>query len=269
MAKAISARDLLEQVERRCPEGVAIPSKQWLRLQFWPKNPTNKSTLQVTGKLDVKFTIQPRQLRMTHEDSHYCATIFRYLREFSIRYRDYCSLLFVDDKHKCKVGEPGLPVAAVERGKSVVVAMNGKRFAVADHDFTKFSVIPSVTVLCDVPGTIEESFYRGQVLVGAVLEPSSPLRHCTELSKLFCEREINNPIMLFYTDGGPDHNVTFLRVKLGMIALFLKHDLDMLQAVRTAPQQQCMKWRHFSVPYMMSIQQSPKATEQQSALGVI
>ena len=150
----------------------------------------------------------------------------------------------MDDKHKCRVGEPGLPVAAVERGKSVVVAMNGKRFAVADHDFTKFLVIPSVTVLCDVPGTIEESFYRGQVLVGikdAVLEPSSPLRHCTELSKLFCEREINNPIMLFYTDGGPDHNVTFLRVKLGMIALFLKHDLDMLQAVRTAPHQSWKK----------------------------
>ena len=86
LAKAISARDLLEQVEKRCPEGTAIPSKQWLRLQFWPKNFTNKSALQFTGKLDVKFMIQPRQ---RHEDSHYCAAMFRYLKEFSILYRDY------------------------------------------------------------------------------------------------------------------------------------------------------------------------------------
>ena len=89
LAKAISARDLLEQVEKRCPEGTAIPSKQWLRLQFWPKNFTNKSALQFTGKLDVKFMIQPCQLRQRHEDSHYCAAMFRYLKEFSILYRDY------------------------------------------------------------------------------------------------------------------------------------------------------------------------------------
>ena len=123
----------------------------------------------------------------------------------------------MDDKHRCKIGEPGLPVAVVERGKKVIVAMSGKKFAVADHDFTKFSVIPSVIVHCDVPDSIDELFYRGQVLVGikdAVMESSSPLRHCTELSKILYQREINSPIMLFYTDGGPDHNVTFLSVKL-------------------------------------------------------
>ena len=49
LAKALSARDLLEQVAKRCPEGVAVPSKQWLRLQFWPKNPSLKSSLQHTG----------------------------------------------------------------------------------------------------------------------------------------------------------------------------------------------------------------------------
>ena len=32
MAKAISVRDLIEQVAKRCPEGTAIPSEQWVRL---------------------------------------------------------------------------------------------------------------------------------------------------------------------------------------------------------------------------------------------
>ena len=71
----------------------------------------------------------------------------------------------------------------------------------------------------------------------ATLESSSPLRHSTELSKLMQDQQINSPIVLLYTDGGPDHNNTFLAVKLGLIALFLHHDLDMIEAVRTAPYQ--------------------------------
>lgn len=108
LAKAISVNDLLQQVSQRCPPNTPFPSKQWLRLQFWPKNPTAKTALQFTGKLDVKFMVQARQLRKWHEDAHYCAALFRYLKEFSIKYRSYCQLIFMDDKHRCKVGEPGV-----------------------------------------------------------------------------------------------------------------------------------------------------------------
>ena len=34
LAKAISVRDLLEQVQARCPPDCPIPSQEWLRLQF-------------------------------------------------------------------------------------------------------------------------------------------------------------------------------------------------------------------------------------------
>ena len=238
LARAISVRDLLEQVSARCPQGTEIPSKQWLRLQFWPKTPSNRNSLQYTGKLNVKFMVQARQLRKRHEDAHYFAALFRYTKEFAIKFRDHCSLLFLDDKHRCKVGEPNYPVAAVERGKKVVVAASGSTFAVSDHDFTKFGLIPSVALLCDVPESIDDSFYRGEVVDGlkdAATEPSSPMRHSTELSKLFKEREIQSPIVVLYTDGGPDHNTTFLSVQLGLISLFLHHNLDMIEAVRTAP----------------------------------
>ena len=43
------------------------------------------------------------------------------------------------------------------------------------------------------------------------------------------------PVLVLYTDGGPDHNVTFLKTQLSLISLYLSHDLDMLIAVRTAP----------------------------------
>lgn len=69
----------------------------------------------------------------------------------------------MDDKHHCKVGEPGHPVAAVERGRRVVVGAD-QVFAVSDYDFTKFSIVPSVTMLIDIPESVNEgSFYRGQV----------------------------------------------------------------------------------------------------------
>ena len=38
LAKAISVRDLREQVKARCPDGTLIPSESWIRLQFWPKS---------------------------------------------------------------------------------------------------------------------------------------------------------------------------------------------------------------------------------------
>ena len=38
IAKAISVRDLVEQVASRCPQGTPIPSDSWVRLQFWPNN---------------------------------------------------------------------------------------------------------------------------------------------------------------------------------------------------------------------------------------
>ena len=71
-------------------------------------------------------------------------------------FKAHTTLVFMDDKHHCKVGEPGLPVAAVDQGKQVVVSATGKRFSVADHDFTKCSIIPSVTVVCEIPDSITQ-----------------------------------------------------------------------------------------------------------------
>lgn len=56
----------------------------------------------------------------------------------------------LDDKHRIKVGEPGVPVAAAERGQRVLTSV-GTRFLVSDHDFTVFSIIPLVSLLIGVP----------------------------------------------------------------------------------------------------------------------
>ena len=128
----------------------------------------------------MKFMVQ--QWRHSHIDAHYTAAIFRYMREHALELREYCAFVCLD-KHKLKVGEPNCPVAAAERGRRVPVRAN-QFLTVADHDFTKFGLVPSVVLVNDIPEEISGSWYRGQVhvlLKDTVFEPSSPFRHACEL----------------------------------------------------------------------------------------
>ena len=180
--------------------------------------------------------MQSRQLRKEHIDCHYAAAVFHYQKVMAVRFRKFSTFVCMDDKHHCKVGEPGHPVAAVDRGKRVIVSED-KVFAVSDHDFTKFSIIPSVTMLLDIPDTISGSLYRGQVYVGVkdlILEPSSLLRHVTELFDILKAENVK-PVLFLYTDGGPDHRLTYLSVQLALVCLFIAGDFDMLVAARTPP----------------------------------
>ena len=237
LAAALSVRDFHDQVSARCPPGTPIPSVQWLRYQFWPQKPMARTAGLYKGNLSLKFMVQPRQFRASHPDAHYASTLFRYLREFAVRYHEHTTFVCQDDKHTIKVGEPGCPVAAVERGKAVLVGVDQK-LVVSDHDFTKFSLTPSVNLEVKLPDSIEGSFYRGKVHVGvkdSVFQPSSGARHAAELAEVLKSSENINPILLLYTDGGPDHRLTFLSCQLALLALFLELDLDMLCAVRTPP----------------------------------
>jgi hypothetical protein len=227
IATAISVRDFRDQVALRCPDGTCIPSIEWIRLQFWPKLPHSKRALQHTGRFQVRFRVQQRQFRKDHPDAHYAACIFRYQREYAVMLRDHSMFLCLDDKHKVKVGEPGFPVAAAERGRRVLTAA-GSRFLVGDHDFTKISLVPSVVLDIPIPEDVSESWYSGQVHVGlkeATFEPSSPLRHVSELCPLVRAQAQSKPIMFLYTDGGPDHRLTYLSVQLCLVSLFLELNL--------------------------------------------
>ena len=177
LAAAMSASDLHRIVSERLPPDAKKPSVKWLLLQFAPKDPTCVRAMQHTGALDVRFAVQSRQWRFSHQDDHYAAASFKYLRHLAIRFRNHTTMVCVDDNHHCKVGEPGYPLAAVERGKKVVVGV-GKIFAVGDHDFAKCSLTPSVALVCNVPEDIGGTFFAGRVHVGlkdAAFEPSSLL----------------------------------------------------------------------------------------------
>uniref|UniRef100_U9T4T2 Uncharacterized protein n=1 Tax=Rhizophagus irregularis (strain DAOM 181602 / DAOM 197198 / MUCL 43194) TaxID=747089 RepID=U9T4T2_RHIID len=243
MPLAISIRDLrnifIQRLDEKfVPGTILIPSEEWIHLQFQPTNPIAKSAKQYTGRFNIKFMVQARQLRKDHPDTHYCATLFRYLREFAILYRQYVSFICADDKHKVPIGE-GVNTSTGVRNKKTMVFQETSLVA-CDHDFTKLSLTPSVIFFCNIPESIENSFYSGKVFVSfkdTVFQSSSAIRHTTEFYNAISTYHSGNipPILCLYTDGGPDHRTIFGSVQISLICLFLHGDFDMLIAMRTAP----------------------------------
>ena len=181
MPLAISIRDLCDIILAKLhikngeplPAEIYIPSYEWIRLQFWPTNSTTAKAMQYTGRYQVKFKVQGRLLRKKSVDAHYCAALFRYLREFSIQYRQYVCFISADDKHKVPIGE-GVPVSTGVRNRQSLAAQNSTLGA-ADHDFTKLSLTPSVIFFVSIPKDISDGFYKGEVFVSfkdTVFEPT-------------------------------------------------------------------------------------------------
>ena len=76
---AISIRELMERVKKRKP-GIKVPSPEWVRLQFQPKNPCSLRAMCHTGRFDIRYQVQRRQLRANHDDAKYVFHQQRYLK---------------------------------------------------------------------------------------------------------------------------------------------------------------------------------------------
>ena len=94
---------------------------------------------------------QKCQLRKYHEDAHYAFALFRHQKEMAIKYQSLATFASLDNKHQVPVGEPE---ASVEHGKKVLVGVD-RAFEVGDHDFTRCSLTPSVTLVINTPDSIE------------------------------------------------------------------------------------------------------------------
>lgn len=184
---ALSVCDLREVIVKRLkiihnnslPSTIHIPSQEWIRLQFCLTNAITTQSIHHTSHFNVKFKV----LRKNRDDAHYCAVLFRYLREFCIQYRQWtCLLLSADDKHKIPIGE-NVAVSTGVRNRRSMVAQDSV-LAAADHDFTKLSLTPFVTFFIPIPDDISGLFYDGQVFVCYKGEPSSAIQHLTEFLNL-------------------------------------------------------------------------------------
>ena len=236
-SKYISVPDLIRETEKDLPEGTPIPSESTVLYSFVPKNAHAKAAKLYTSRVPLQFKVQTRQLRVSHIDEHYCAAIFKYTREYAVQFREEATFLCVDDKSKVDFGEPGQAVQTGVRGKKSIVPAN-LTLSALDHDVqSKGSITPSVCLSVTVPDDISESFYNGEVTVSykdSVFEGSNPFRHAVEMEHILRQKELK-PVLIVYSDGGPDHRLTYHSVKLALIILFKRLGIDTLIAPRTAP----------------------------------
>ena len=239
LSEWLSLGDMMKRAEERCPENTLIPSKSLVRLQFAPRNPYARTAWNFTSKIEVQYKIQRRQLRMSHPDEHYCNALLKYLKERAIDLNSLDDMnvgfFSCDDKAKVPIGEPGFAVSTGVRGKQTI-APTSTTLVAGDHDMTKSSLTPSVTLDIKIPSNVEEFFVRGKVSVtvnDSVFQSSNAFRHAVSLSRLLHERHVN--VLLKYTDGGVDHRNTLEAVKCAAICLFKEHNLDMLVLCRCAP----------------------------------
>ena len=199
MPVAISVSHLRETISSRLKQklpndDVPIPSVEWVRLQFWPRNPYATTSLRHTGRFDVKYAVQCRQLRREHPDSKYVAVILRYAKEFVVHHSDCTLMISVNDKAIIPVGEPNSPISTGVRGhnRSLCVGSSLDQLKALDHDFHVAGIVPSVAFFPDIPKQAKDSFFSGSVFVtlkDKVLQPSHALRHSVEMSSVkFHER---------------------------------------------------------------------------------
>lgn len=238
LAKYISIKDLISDVKQVLPDDAPIPSESSVLFSFAPKNAFIGTARLYKSKVPLQFKVQTRQLRLSHVDEHFCAALYKYMRHYAHKFKDNVTFLSIDDKSKVDIGEPGQLVSTGVRGKKSIVPTTSQLSAL-DHDVSsKSSITPSVCLNVNVPEDMDGSFYQGSVTVAykdSVFQASSPWRHVAEIQSNLQNQPEVKPILMLFSDGGPDHRLTYHSVKLSLIVLFRNLDLDILIAGRTAP----------------------------------
>ncbi|CAC5423857.1 unnamed protein product [Mytilus coruscus] len=171
------------------------------------------------------------------ENSQVASESTCFIQIYAVQYREETAFFCVDDKCKIDFGEPGQYIQTGVPVKKAFIPAD-TTLAVLDRDQqSKGSLTSSVCLQVVSPTDINGSFYRGNVTVcykDSVYEASPPFRHGIEVDKILRKSEIK-PVLIIYSCGGPDHRLTYHSVKLALIVLFKKLNLDTLIAVRTAP----------------------------------
>jgi hypothetical protein len=204
----------------------------------------------MTGQLNIVRKLQTRSLRDLHPDQRWVNAMTRsyleWLIELSTIYRiedlPASSVAFVgkDDKAKKPVGDRVAVSMTVQFNNKAIVPLepSGRNsVAAADHDWKYANIVPSVVTLhSNTLNDMTGSFFCGDAENGtgeievtlrdAVFEGATVFGHIAQIKKYFEDRLTRDGVLVLdvfvlQTDGGPDHNTTFLRTQLAFIVLCL------------------------------------------------
>jgi len=144
--------------------------------------------------------------------------------------------ILLDDNQKIKVGEPWYPLAAAECSCYVMVSTT-KKIKVGDHDFSKVSVIPPVSLLVNIPTEflILDILVKLLFVWRKVLFNPHQAYVCASYIKFLTKPILTNPCYVYTLMVVLITKPCMSQWKLSLIALYLKSDLDYLIAARTPP----------------------------------
>ena len=190
--------------------------------------------------------VQAQLFQKNNPDAHYANAAHKFMRERAVKNHQNIAFFRVDAKCKLPIKEPGYPIAAVTRGKKVIVGLNEK-FLVTDHDFSKLSIIPNAYLLhetsekdelanekvsddlLDKGSRLGESYY-GQVFYGfksMVSKGSNAMQCAAEITDVIIEHFDQTPPCLYaYSDNGPERKTDNLSVQKSNTALFLQYNFE-------------------------------------------
>lgn len=151
-----------------------------------------------------------------------------------------------DDKAKIPVGDKVPISTGVRANNKGIIAVGAKTGLLAmDHDFHCSNLITAVTLRCNIPACISQSFFignkeegNGQIFVtvrDATFDPSNVFDHCAQMVDAIRKIGLDPTILVLQTDGGPDHSLKRMATKLALIATFKVLQLDHLVTLRGAP----------------------------------
>ncbi|CAI2193524.1 17688_t:CDS:1, partial [Funneliformis geosporum] len=95
------------------------------------------------------------------------------------------------DKHHCKVKEPEFLIAAVDRGKNVIVSKD-ITFAVTNHNSTKTGIIPNIAMIYNISDSINSDFYTRKMHIGLkdlIFQLSLLISYATELYYILLDEQ--------------------------------------------------------------------------------
>ena len=174
------------------------------------------------------------------------------LDEFLLHWTIGLVALGQDDKTSVPVSRT-VPVAAVQRQSGLGINPVNAEIIAADHDFTAEKFVPSVTHYFNIGKDMGSSLFSGGEDGNGIMEVSihdhtfKPLNVFAHMTTVLLELERRAlqkcngtenskkfmPYFLFMeADGGPDHNITFVRSKLAVTALWLVTGIDRIASVR-------------------------------------
>ena len=185
----------------------------------------------------MKRMNQARLFCKKNPDAHYYNAICNFMKQRAIKDRTDSSFFSAGAICKVSVGERDFPLGSVSRGKKVVVGVN-ESFRLADHDFSKVSLISDAMFVQDILKSQDGKpadehlhddsknlWFCGQVYYG-VTEASTALRGVAEMGKKLDLEGSEASRFLAITDGGGDRQTDYFSVPKSFIGLFFRHDMD-------------------------------------------